>query len=251
MNRFRSERVLSVPRCRNAVRALAGVAMALFTLAHSATAIAVTISPAAVPSGTAGTPYSQTFTASGGQPPYRFSNEVGRLPNGLTLSSGGTLSGTPSAATVPFEIWVTDADGREAKVLASTTTIAYALTISPTLTPAVINVGYMSAIAVSGGVTPYSCALTTGALPPGVALASDCSFSGIPTSAGSFSFTVTVSDAGGGSGTQVFTLLVAAAPVAVVPAIIPTLSSSMIAVLLLAMLMLSAAGIQRKNKLSA
>ncbi len=47
--------------------------------------------------GTVGTPYPQVqFTASGGVAPFTFSGS--NLPPGLTLSSGGTLTGTPTQA---------------------------------------------------------------------------------------------------------------------------------------------------------
>ena len=65
---------------------------------------------------TAGTPYSQTFIASGGCGGYSFSVTNGTLPPGLSLSSDGVLSGTPAVPpTQPaqyfFTITVTDACG--------------------------------------------------------------------------------------------------------------------------------------------
>jgi hypothetical protein len=68
----------------------------------------ITLSPAGLPGGMAGNPYSQTITASGGTGPYAFS-ESGALPNGVTLSSGGVLSGTPTQ-TGTFNIAVTAID---------------------------------------------------------------------------------------------------------------------------------------------
>ena len=49
-----------------------------------------------LPSGTVGTAYSQAFAASGGTPPYSWSVTAGTLPAGLTLSTAGILSGTPT-----------------------------------------------------------------------------------------------------------------------------------------------------------
>jgi hypothetical protein len=82
-------------------------------------AFTVTINPASsplsittaspLPSGMIGTPYSQKFLASGGTPPYRWSLKSGLLPQGLTLSSDGTLNGTPTTAgSFSFMIGVTD-----------------------------------------------------------------------------------------------------------------------------------------------
>ncbi len=58
----------------------------------------ITISPVEIPSGNVGVEYSQTFTASGGTEPYTFTVDEGTLPDGLTLSSAGVLSGTPTTA---------------------------------------------------------------------------------------------------------------------------------------------------------
>ncbi|HEX5273213.1 MAG TPA: Ig domain-containing protein, partial [Gemmataceae bacterium] len=62
------------------------------------TAIVSPINPN-LPPAAAGAKYSQTFTARPGGTPYMFS-ETGALPSGLTLSAGGTLSGTPAAGDV-------------------------------------------------------------------------------------------------------------------------------------------------------
>ena len=45
-----------------------------------------------------GSAYSYTVQAQGGTPPYSWSISAGALPSGLSLSSGGALTGTPSAA---------------------------------------------------------------------------------------------------------------------------------------------------------
>jgi uncharacterized protein with beta-barrel porin domain len=57
---------------------------------------AVALSPATLPPGVVGTPYSQQLTASGGSGSFVFTL-AGVLPPGLSLRSGGQLSGTPTA----------------------------------------------------------------------------------------------------------------------------------------------------------
>ncbi|MCI0611424.1 putative Ig domain-containing protein, partial [bacterium] len=57
------------------------------------------LKPYSLPNGTIGVPYSKTFSAFGGSPPYQFLLKYGELPDGITLdSSTGVLSGT---ATTP------------------------------------------------------------------------------------------------------------------------------------------------------
>jgi len=54
-------------------------------------------------------PYSFQFTAGGGLPPYSFVVANGQLPDGLSLTTGGLLSGTPTTSeSVNFTVCVTD-----------------------------------------------------------------------------------------------------------------------------------------------
>ena len=63
-----------------------------------------------LPGGTAGSAYSATLSASGGNSPYSWLVSSGTLPTGLSLSSTGTLSGTPTVAgAFPFTVAVKDA----------------------------------------------------------------------------------------------------------------------------------------------
>lgn len=74
---------------------------------------AVAVSPATIPGSlTGGVPYPvQNFSATGGSGPHTFSF-VGNPPPGLTLTSAGALSGTPTAeGTFDFSIVATDASG--------------------------------------------------------------------------------------------------------------------------------------------
>jgi len=76
--------------------------------------ISIQLSPATLPDGRVGMPYSQTLTASGGTPPYTFAVAPGSLPPGLSLSSAGVLSGTPTTAgSSTFAVMVTDSVGCE------------------------------------------------------------------------------------------------------------------------------------------
>ena len=60
-----------------------------------------------VPAAVQGQPYSYQFTTSGGTAPITFS--ATGLPAGLSISSGGLLSGTPSAAG-SFSVTITAQD---------------------------------------------------------------------------------------------------------------------------------------------
>lgn len=57
-------------------------------LAVDCSTVNIALSPSSLPSGTSGTSYSQTLTASGGTAPYTFS-ESGNLPPGLVFNATG------------------------------------------------------------------------------------------------------------------------------------------------------------------
>jgi hypothetical protein len=69
--------------------------------------------PATLPDAMAGTPYSFTLAAAGGQGPYSWQVSAGSLPDGLSLNgASGTISGTPGTpGTFNFTVVVTDATG--------------------------------------------------------------------------------------------------------------------------------------------
>lgn len=82
----------------------------------------------------------------------------------------------------------------------------------------VTGVPYSFALGASGGVTPYTYALTSGSLPTGLSLSAGGVISGTPTVAGSYSFTVTATDTNGVSGSVSATVLITAmTPVGNVP----------------------------------
>nr|WP_099206288.1 putative Ig domain-containing protein [Xanthomonas citri] len=190
----------------------------------------VTISPASLPAATAGSAYSQTLTASGGTPGYTFVVSAGALPAGLTLSASGVLSGTPTASgSFNFTATATDSGTPTSGSRAYTLTVAGATVILPatTLPAGTAGQAYSSAITpATGGIAPYSYALTAGALPAGITLnSSSGALSGTTTSVGSFSFTVTATDSTSGTpsqGTRGYTLNIAAPTIAVAPSTVPT-----------------------------
>jgi len=99
---------------------------------------AIAIAPGSLPSGLVGTPYSQTFTATGGSGgPYSFSVASGTALSAvrLTLSTAGTISGTPNAseAAAAFTLQVADS-------LGDITQQSYTLTVNTsTSTPAQVT----------------------------------------------------------------------------------------------------------------
>jgi hypothetical protein len=69
------------------------------------------------------------------------------------------------------------------------------ITTSGTLPQGQQGSTYSDAFTASGGTSPYSWSVSAGTTPPGVALNSNGNFAGMPTTTGTFSFTVVVTDA--------------------------------------------------------
>lgn len=185
-------------------------ATAVVSLTVSAPTLAT--SPASLTAATAGTAYTQTLVTSGGAAPYGYQVQGGSLPTGMTLSAAGVLAGTPTAAgTYTFSVRATDSSTGSGPFHVDT---AYTLQVSApqigftlsTLPQSSTAIAYTQQLQVSGGVAPYSFQVSAGALPSGLSLGSDGTFSGTPTGAGSYAFTVTVTDGNGFTASQAFTL---------------------------------------------
>jgi streptogramin lyase len=170
----------------------------------SVIAPAITIAPATLPSGQVGAAYTMvSMTAIGGTAPYSYKVTAGSLPAGLTLSSAGLLSGTPSAGgSFSFTVTATDKASFSGSQNYSITVGAPAITFTSTSLPAAqVNVAYNQTLTVTGGTSPYSYEVTAGFLPAGLTFNNaTATLSGTPTAGGSFPITVTATDSSTGSG---------------------------------------------------
>jgi Putative Ig domain/Galactose oxidase, central domain len=157
------------------------------------------------PTGTVTYPYNGgnafPFSAGGGLGPYIWSVTTGAVPAGLTLGSDGTLSGTPTTAgTVTFTVTATDSAqppeaGSQSFTVAVNTPGPPVINLTPAPPTAVADNGYPNFnFTASGGYLPLTWAVTAGALPAGISLATSGSLDGVPTIIGSFPITVTVTD---------------------------------------------------------
>ncbi|WP_031499129.1 putative Ig domain-containing protein [Bryobacter aggregatus] len=157
---------------------------------------ALTISTPSLASGSVGASYSQSLSASGGLQPYFFSVSAGTLPLGLSITSSGLISGTPSAVgTANFTVRVADGSGQAATKPLSITIAAAQLAINQTALPSgQLGQVYSSSVGAVNGTAPYTFSIIAGALPAGISFASNGVFSGTPTVPGSYPFTVQVRD---------------------------------------------------------
>lgn len=176
------------------------------------------ISPATLPAGIVGQAYSQTLTATGGSGTgYTWDVFSGTALSaaGLSLSSGGVITGTPTTAekAASVSIQVTDSQGNLGSV-AYSLTVYPALSISPASLPTgAAGVAYSETLRATGGSgTGYTWSVTTGSAglaALGLHLSAAGIISGIPV-AGQASFTVKVADSVGNSTTTMYQLIVTA-----------------------------------------
>ena len=186
--------------------------------AFTVDAPAITVTPATLATATRGAAYSQAFSAEGGVGTYTYAVTAGRLPAGLTLSSAGVLSGTPTA-TGTFSLTVTATDsatgsGPYTGSVAVTLEVEGAvIAVSPAVLPHVLEgTTFQQAFSASGGYGAYSYAVTDGALPQGVTLTPAGVLSGRPAAEGGYGFTVTATDAFDNAGSVALVLEVTGRP---------------------------------------
>ncbi len=179
-------------------------------------ALGTTVIP--LPADTVNVAYNQTITAGGGTGPYTLT--VGDIQNaipGLIVPGSGTdsltINGTPTTTgTEVFTVTTTDS-------LNNTTVATYSITVNPgiTLSPPTlsvtdVNLTYNSVISASGGTGPVTLTVSNvvNAI-PGLNVPTSGSvldITGIPTAAGTETFTVTATDALGATATTSYSITV-------------------------------------------
>jgi hypothetical protein len=158
----------------------------------------LTIAVTVLPSVMVGAAYSQTLQVSGGTAPYKWSITSGQLAPGLTLSSGGTISGVPTVSgSSSFTATVADSSNptQSASTIKAVTVTPTPLKVSAPLVPVqAVGSAYSQSFSVTGGTAPYIWRVTSGSLPAGLTLTQSGIVSGIAQASGTSSFTATVSD---------------------------------------------------------
>ena len=193
------------------------------TAVSASRAITMTVGPPAalvittttLPGAALGVAYSQTLQASGGVPSYTWSVTAGSLPAGLSLSSAGVISGTPTGplGTSNFTVQVTDS---QTPTPVSTTanlsiTVSTApLTVTTTsLVGGSINNPYSQTLLASGGTPPYTWSISAGTLPTGLTLTPGTGvIAGTPSATGTSNFTVKVTDSVAGTATAALSITI-------------------------------------------
>jgi hypothetical protein len=161
----------------------------------------------ALPLGDIGVAYkSTTLKATGGTGKYTWSLAEGTLPVGLTLNSGGLISGTPLLGNSGEHVFVVRvSDGPGAATQPISMTINGPLVVSP-LPEGVAGEPYSHVLSATGGSGGYKFS-TAGALPSGLKFtAASGTIAGTPVKGGTYRFIVKATDSLKGTVTQIMTL---------------------------------------------
>jgi hypothetical protein len=176
---------------------------------------ALSITTSGLPGATVGTAYSTTLAASGGSGTKSWTITAGSLPAGLSLSSSGVLSGTPTAPGTSSFTAKVSAGGASSQrqfslgVAAGLEIAALATQMAEVAVPLKIELN------ATGGSAPYRWELTQGVLPVHVGFIGDqgngstALIKGVPAAAGSFPLTFRVTDVLGRTTLHTITLGVA------------------------------------------
>ncbi|PRA73855.1 autotransporter outer membrane beta-barrel domain-containing protein, partial [Ochrobactrum sp. MYb29] len=152
-----------------------------------------------------GDTYDLQFTASGGVGSYTYSRKSGSLPNGLSLSSSGRLTGRATVTgDFKFVVEAKDSSGntgtRNSQIVVSPAPVN--ISISPSIPDTRVGKSYGQQLSASGGSSPYSYSISSGSLPAGISLSSSGLLSGAATTAGKFDFTIKATDRNNDTGTK-------------------------------------------------
>lgn len=180
---------------------------------------APSITTTTLPAGTETGAYSQQLTATGGYGTLTWTTPS-TLPTGLSLSTGGLLSGTiatGTAGTYTINVTVTDADGVTATTSLSLTVGVGPSIVESTLKQATATGAYSQTLTGTGGTSPYT--WSASGLPSGVTLSTTgpsptttLTSANVTAVAGTYSITITITDANSIVATKNLSLIVNAKP---------------------------------------
>lgn len=175
----------------------------------------LSIQTATLPDGFQGEAYSNTLSAAGGYPPYRWECTSG-MPAGFTCSSNGVLSGIPaSSGTSTLHIVAYDSASSVDSVDLDLVIRGELTVLTTSLPTGRVDEVYGVDLEAGGGLPPYEWIHKTGFLPQGVTISTAGHLGGTPEGSSLFSFGVEVSDSQGRKDYRALDLQILPIPVSI------------------------------------
>jgi hypothetical protein len=116
---------------------------AILTVTEPTTPLSITTT--SLTSGTVGVSYATNLSATGGKTPYTWSIISGSLPSGLSLSTGGLISGTPTTAgTYSFTVQVRDSSSPQQTASKALSIVVNPASVSPPASPSNLSATALS-----------------------------------------------------------------------------------------------------------
>ncbi len=179
----------------------------------------LTITTATLPAGTQGALYSATLTATGGSGARTWA--VAGLPTGITVNAAsGVIGGTPTASgSFTLTVQVSDTGGSSTSRQLTLAIAGGLAIVTSSLPTGTVGIAYSAALEASGGSGTRTWSAT--GLPAGLTLNSATGvIGGTPTTAGTASVAVSVSD-GTGTANRTLSLTVGASTLTITTASLP------------------------------
>ena len=174
----------------------------------------LTLNPMSLPNGIAGQPYGPViFTATGGSSLAGLTFSATGLPQGMTISSGGSLGNAPTT-TGPYEVTVTatDTEGDQGSEILPLQINCPTITVGPNPLPGALQGVFYNVVFTSSGGVGGITFNAFGPFPSGITF-NGTGLSGTPTAAtGSFPVGIQATDANGCTSVNTIQTLTVAAP---------------------------------------
>jgi large repetitive protein len=169
----------------------------------------IDFTPTTLPNGAVGTPYASSFNPVGVGQSFAFSLQSGSLPPGLSLSSAGLVSGTPtSAGAFSFSVRLSSGQLSVTKAIQMAVQVPPLEILTTSLGDGQVGSPFAAQVQAQGGVPPHSFRVASGALPPGVTMNSSGALSGTPSVSGTYTLSVEVTDSATGVASKSYTIVV-------------------------------------------
>jgi sugar lactone lactonase YvrE len=160
----------------------------------------VTVTPPRPLQGNVGLPLGTTLAAHGGAGAITWTVAGGQLPPGLVLAPNGQLGGAPAqVGSFTFTARATDSAAPAPDSASEPVTVNVSprvLAVSTTSLPGtIVGAGYQQSLSAAMSLGRLTWSLASGSLPPGLSLLPTGKIVGTPTTAGTYPFTLRVTDA--------------------------------------------------------